>query len=212
MQDTDGNSDVDPRARVRQDLARRTAQILATSPAADSTQDREWEKQVTHECRYLMRLLADRRRSAGEMRHRLREREVPADVAHEVMARTDRAGLIDDAAFAREWVQQRRRRKGLADEALRLELESKDVAEQDVARALAEESGPFEDRGQAEEARCRDLARTRLEAEMPALADASGPERAKVARRVNGYLRRRGYDGALIGRVVAGELLSVTGR
>jgi regulatory protein len=214
MQDMQGPGaqDDDPRAGVREDLARRTAQILRSAPAAPDPRERERDKQITHECRYLMRLLADRRRSEGEMRRRLRERDVPADVAHEAMARIRRAGLVDDAAFACEWVEQRRARKGLADQALRLELESKLVADEDIDQALGRGAGSSEERVLSEEARCRDLARRRLETAMPALADASGPERARVVRRVDGYLRRRGYDAALIGRVVSSELLSVTGR
>src|SRR5699024_6598053 len=146
---------------IRGRLADRTRQILERPRPSPDPDHVEQEKAVVHECRYLMRLLASRRRSAGEMRERLRQREVPGAIAHEgrylmrrlasrrraagemrgrlrppelpgaiaheAVARSDRAGLIDDESFAREWVQQRRARRALGDEALRRELEAKQV-------------------------------------------------------------------------------------
>ena len=76
---------------VRDRLAARTREILERPRPAASEEQVAREKAVVHECRYLMRLLSTRRRTDGEMRLRLSEREVPADVAHEVMARIDRA-------------------------------------------------------------------------------------------------------------------------
>src|SRR5699024_5101483 len=121
---------------IRERLADRTRQILELPRPAPDPERAEREKAVVHECRYLMRLLASRRRSAGEMRERLRQREVPGAIAHEVMARIDRAGLIDDESFARDWVQQRRDLRALGDEALRRELEAKQVDDHWIEEAL----------------------------------------------------------------------------
>src|SRR5699024_9615689 len=115
----------------------------------------EREKQVVRECRYLMRLLSTRRRSAGEMRERLAGREVSAALAHEVMARMERADLIDDEAFAREWVQQRRELRSLSDLALRRELEGRRVDPEAIDAALGQG-------GSDEEQRCRELVRARI--------------------------------------------------
>src|SRR5690625_3805261 len=84
-----------------------------------------------------MRLLSTRRRSAGEMRDRLVQREVPAAIIHEVMARMDRAELIDDETFAHDWVQQRRELRALSDLALRRELEKRSVDAGIIDAALA---------------------------------------------------------------------------
>lgn len=189
---------------VQVDLARRTQQILDAPRRTPGEEESAREKQVHSQCRYAMRLLADRRRSAGEIRGRLRERDVPADVIAEVMARLDRADLLDDAAFAGEWVRQRRASRGLADQALRLELEAKHVEDVHIDRALASE-------GNDEEERCRDLVRARMRTQAldPSMDAAS---RSRVSRRLEGYLRRRGYDGALVASVVSSEMLAATGR
>src|SRR5699024_11951981 len=76
-------------------------------------------------------------RSAGEMRDRLVQREVPAAIIHEVMARMDRAELIDDEAFAHDWVQQRRELRALSDLALRRELGKRSVDAGIIDAALA---------------------------------------------------------------------------
>ncbi|MDO5661211.1 MAG: regulatory protein RecX [Brachybacterium sp.] len=193
---------------VRATLARRTEEILSSGAGRGrpSEQDQAFEKAVVSQCRYLMRLLASRRRSAGEMRSRLREREAPGAVIHEALARLDRAGLIDDAAFAAEWVRQRRDLRGLADEALRRELADREVDADVIAEALgAAETG--------EEQRARELVRNRLRGDLDDLAaDVDGSVRGKVARRLDALLRRRGYDGALALQVISTELRSATGR
>lgn len=187
-------------------LRRRTQDVLTTPAAPESPEDREREKAIVHECRYLMRLLATRRRSEGELRSRLAQREVPRDIAHEVIARTDRAGLIDDAAFAREWVEQRRRLRGLSDEALRRELRDRSVDPEHILTALALGADDEEDRA-------RELVRARLRREEQRLrADTDGSERGRCARRLDGLLRRKGYDGALALRVISTELRALTGR
>lgn len=190
---------------IREDLASRTARILSAPPRSQSEEERERDRRAVAECRYLMRLLSIRRRSAGEMRQRLREREVPSDIAHEVMARIGRAGLIDDAAFAREWVEQRQRMRGLSHEALRLELVAKEVSADVIAETLGEV-------GTDEEDLCRELVRERLRRESTNLRSADSAALAKISRRLDGFLRRRGHDGALVRRVVAAELRRASGR
>lgn len=188
-------------ARVRARLAERTQQILERAPAAPDPDSVAWDRAVVHECRYLMRLLASRRRSAGEMRAKLREREVPADVAHEALARLDRSGLVDDAAFADEWVRQRRRLRALGDEALRRELERKQVADDLIEQALAEGTDD-------EEGRCRELVRSRLgESDRTRLRqERDGAHRRRLSRRLDALLTRKGYPGDLAVRVISSEL------
>ncbi|WP_259558875.1 regulatory protein RecX [Brachybacterium sillae] len=203
-----------PRQRaVREDLAARTREILERPATPADPEAAAREKDVVAQCRYLLRLLSTRARSAGEMRERLTAREVPADVQHEVMARLQRAGLVDDLAFVRAWVTQRRELRGLADDALRQELSARGVASDLIDEALAPAGG-----GPAavqEEARCRELAQQRLRRQgiTPASAAAGDCiERARVSRRLADYLRRRGYPADLVQHVVAGEMLSATGQ
>lgn len=195
-------------AERHEELARRTREILERPRAAPDPVEREREKRIISQCRYLMRLLAVRRRSAGELRTRLEDREVPADEAHEVLARIERAGLVDDRAFAQEWIAQRRRRKGLSDRALREELTRRQVsaADADAAFAALQGTGPLEEDPQlAEEERCRALVRERLRREGHGPA-ADPREWDRVARRLDGYLRRRGYEGSLAVRVISSEM------
>lgn len=189
------------RDQVRERLQERTREILERPRAAPDPHAVEHEKAVVRECRYLMRLLSTRRRSAGEMRGRLEEREVPAAIAHEVMARIDRAGLVDDAAFAGEWVAQRRELRSLSDEALRRELRERRVDESHIDDALA--MGEPGD----EEQRCRELVRSRLQPELARLRqDPDRTHQRRMARRLDALLTRKGYPGDLAVQVIASEL------
>ena len=190
-----------PAQQVTEQLAARTREILERPRPEESEEQRAREKAVVHECRYLMRLLSTRRRSEGEMRGRLAEREVPADVAHEAMARIARAGLIDDAAFARDWVQQRRSLRALGDEALRRELEARRVDAELIEAALSD--------GQSdEEQRCRELVRSRIDhRDRERLREErDGSHRRRLSRRLDALLTRKGYPGDLAVHVIAGEL------
>lgn len=187
--------------QVREDLADRTRRILASPRGVPDPEGAALEKSVVHECRYLMRLLATRRRSVGEMRERLARREVPGAVAHEAMARIERAGLVDDAAFARDWVEQRRTLRALGDEALRRELEAKRVAPRWIEAALATDQGD-------EERRCRELVRARIghHDRERLRAEQDGSHRRRLSRRLDALLTRKGYPGSLAVHVISGEL------
>ncbi len=213
------DAEVQNAARTRAELSARMQEILDRPPAPLDPEEVEREKEVVRECRYLMRLLSTRARSEGEMRSRLRERELPGSVIHEVMARIQRAGLIDDAAFAREWVRQRRASKALADEALRRELEAKQVSPADIDSALAlpepsvqQEEHRVRPGMSAEEARCRGHVRERLRRELARRPDATEDPalRRAIARRLDAQLRRRGYDGALALHVISTEMRAMT--
>ena len=191
----------DAPAEIRDALAERTRQILETPRPGPDPDHPAQENAVVHECRYLMRLLASRRRSAGEMRQRLREREVPGAIAHEALARLDRAGLIDDEAFARDWVRQRRVLRALGDEALRRELEAKHVDQQWIEAALGDDESD-------EEQRCRELVRSRIDRrDRERLRhERDGAHRRRLSRRLDALLTRKGYPGALAVHVISGEL------
>lgn len=192
---------VDGAGAVQDRLARRTQQILDRSPAPADPVAAEREKLIVRECRYLMRLLTIRRRSAGEMRGRLAQREVPAGIIHEVMARMDRAELIDDETFAREWIRQRRELRALSDRALRRELEQRRVDAEVIEAALERTGGD-------EEQRCRELVRSRIDdADRARLrTERDGSHRRRLARRLDALLTRKGYPGGLAIRIISAEL------
>lgn len=138
-----------------------------------------------------LRRLSVRARSRKELAQDLKSRDVPADAAAEVLDRFSEVGLVDDAAFAQEWVESRGRRSGA--DRLRQELRQKGVAEEDIADAL----GGRDD--QADLTNARELA-TRKAATMKSL------DRVVRQRRLTALLARRGYSSAVIRRVI-GEVL-----
>jgi regulatory protein len=73
------------------------------------------------------RYLEARSRSVGEVRRYLNARGYRADLVEGVLGRLQRAGFLDDRAFARGWVESRDRAHPRGEQALRRELLLKDV-------------------------------------------------------------------------------------
>ncbi|HPU13193.1 MAG TPA: regulatory protein RecX [Aeromicrobium sp.] len=82
--------------------------------------------------------LAVRERSRGELFAALARRNIDDDVAIVVVDQLQEDGFVDDERFARAWVESRSRSKGLASSVLRLELRTKQVAEETINLVLAE--------------------------------------------------------------------------
>ncbi len=118
---------------------------------------------------------------------------MPDDVSERVLSRYTEVGLIDDAAFAKAWVQSRHTGRGLARRALAAELRLRGVADDTVKEAV-EELDP----GQ-EETAARELIAKRLPA-------TRGLDPTKRTRRLLGVLARKGYSGGLAYRVVRDAL------
>jgi regulatory protein len=139
-----------------------------------------------------LRLLTDRARTRQELSQALRKRGVPDDAANTVLERFDEVGLIDDAAFAGQWVRSRHTHRGLARRAIAYELRRKGVADEVAQEALTEVDA------NSEEQRARELVDQKLRT-----APADTPEqRTSAARRLVGMLARKGYSGGIAYRVV----------
>jgi regulatory protein len=139
-----------------------------------------------------LRLLTERARTRQELAQALRKREVPDEAANAVLERFDEVGLIDDAAFAGQWVRSRHTGRGLARRAIAVELRRKGVADEVAQEALAEVDTD------AEEQRARELVDRKLRT-----VPADTPERrTTAARRLVGMLARRGYPAGVAYRVV----------
>ncbi|MFB7514421.1 recombination regulator RecX [Streptomyces sp. NPDC056144] len=136
-----------------------------------------------------LRLLTGSPRTRKQLADALRKREIPDDVAEEVLSRFEDVGLIDDAAFAGAWVESRHHGRGLARRALARELRTKGVEP-----ALVQEAVDQLDSEQ-EEATARDLVARKLRA-------TRGLERDKRLRRLAGMLARKGYPEGMALRVV----------
>lgn len=136
-----------------------------------------------------LRLLTAAPRTQAELATALRRRGIPDNAAQAVLARFAEVKIIDDATFARAWVESRHHGRGLAGRALGAELRRKGVAPNDIAGAL-EELAPDQ-----ELATARELVARRL----PGTRGQPGPARM---RRLTGMLARKGYGPGLAFRVV----------
>lgn len=136
-----------------------------------------------------LRLLTLAPRTRAQLADALRKRGIPDDAAHAVLDRYAGAGLIDDAAFARAWVESRHYSRGLAGRALRAELRQRGVDDDQIRDAI-EDLGP-----DAEVTTARRLVQQKL-------AGTQGqPPEARI-RRLAGTLARRGYPPGLAFRVI----------
>jgi len=140
-----------------------------------------------------LRKLTTRARTRHELDLALQAKNVPTSVKDAVLDRMQEVGLVDDASFAVSWVASRQQRRHLSRRILRRELQAKGVERGDIDRALDNVSLD------AELASARDLVE-RKHAAMGALA------RDVQYRRLAGLLGRRGFDTAVITRVLADVL------
>ncbi|WP_341800201.1 recombination regulator RecX [Pseudonocardia dioxanivorans] len=136
-----------------------------------------------------LRLLESRSRTRQELAQALRRKGIPDDAADVVLERFGEVGLIDDKAFADQWVRSRHTYRGLGRRAIAVELRRKGVDSETAGEALAEVDDA------SEEARARALVDRKLRTR-PGLPDES------TARRLLGMLARKGYPAGIAYRVV----------
>jgi regulatory protein len=77
-------------------------------------------------------------RTRAQLAAALRRRDVPDEAAEAVLGRFADVGLIDDAMFARVWVESRHHGRGLSGRALAAELRHRGVPAPDIEAALSE--------------------------------------------------------------------------
>ncbi|MGH3613866.1 MAG: RecX family transcriptional regulator [Pseudonocardia sp.] len=147
-----------------------------------------------------LRLLTARARTRQELAQALRRKGVPDEAAGAVLERFDDVGLIDDGAFAEQWVRSRHAVRGLGRRALAVELRRKGVADDIAGEALAGVDTEAEDR------RARELVDRKLRT-IPADTE---EQRVTAGRRLVGMLARKGYSGGTAYRVVR-EALAARG-
>lgn len=139
--------------------------------------------------------LTARSRSRQELADALARRGVPDDVADRVLDRFGEVGLVDDAAFAKSWVESRQTSRGLSRRALGLELRRKGVDSEIVEESLESIDDETE----------YDAARALVEKKLRSTRTADPQARW---RQLVGVVARRGYSPALSMRVVRDVLES----
>lgn len=85
-----------------------------------------------------LRFLEPRPRSSMEIKQHLLKKKITPDVVERVIVRLTNAGLLDDAAFAKYWVENREQFKPRAARALRFELKRKGLSTTHIAEAIGE--------------------------------------------------------------------------
>ncbi|MEU7583049.1 recombination regulator RecX [Streptomyces sp. NPDC041068] len=136
-----------------------------------------------------LRLLTGTPRTRKQLADALRKREIPDDVAEEVLSRFEEVGLINDSAFADAWVESRHHGRGLARRALARELRTKGVESTLIDEAVGQLDS------EQEEATARELVARKLRS-------TRGLDRDKRLRRLAGMLARKGYGEGMALRVV----------
>ncbi|MGZ5399686.1 MAG: regulatory protein RecX [Nocardioides sp.] len=141
----------------------------------------------------LLDQLTGRARSRRELADKLAQKNVAEEVATSLLDRFEEVGLIDDAEFARLWVEGRHAAKGLAPRALAQELRRKGV-DDEVAREALEQIDADEQRTAA-----RALVRKKLRS-------LQRFDEVTKTRRLVGMLARKGYAPGLAHALVREEL------
>ena len=158
-----------------------------TAPGA--TAEKEWfggEEAARAAC---LKLLTSAPRTRAQLAAALRRRQVPDEIAESVLARFAEVGLIDDAAFAKAWVESRHHSRGLARKALAAELRQRGIGDGEV-RAAVDSLGPQDEVAAARRLVVKRMAATR------------GRPMPARARQLLGMLARKGYSAGLAAQVV----------
>jgi len=144
-----------------------------------------------------LRLLTTAPRTRAQLTDAMHRRGVPDQVAGSVLDQLAKARLIDDAAFARAWVESRHHGRGLSRRTLSAELRQRGVESDDIIEAV-ETLDPDQEVETARHLAERKLAATR------------GQPPGTRMRKVTGMLARKGYSPGLAYRLIR-EILEQEG-
>jgi len=136
-----------------------------------------------------LRLLETAPRTRAQLATALRRRGVPGEAAEAVLARFTDVGLIDDAAFARAWVETRHYSRGLSRRSLSAELRRQGIETDEINAAVYTLDPELE------------VATARRLVEQKMAGTRGQPPEAR-ARRTAGALARKGYPPGLVFRLI----------
>jgi len=155
-----------------------------SSPSETSASDPE--AQARQIC---LRLLTAAPRTRAELAAALSRRGVPSEAAEAVLGRFTDVGLIDDAAFARAWVESRHYSRGLSRRSLSAELRQHGVDAEEIREAVS--TLDLE----------QEVATARRLVEQKMASTGGQPPEARI-RRAAGTLARKGYPPGLVFRLI----------
>lgn len=149
-----------------------------------------WKDEIEQAYERALNFLSYRPRSEAEVRRNLRKKDVPECAIEIVVERLEKSGLLDDEEFARYWVDNRKRFNPRGAYALRHELRQKGVDEIVIDNALVS----FDEEAAAQKA--ADTGARKL----------AHQERQDFRRKLQGYLKRRGFSYGLVRTLVKQKL------
>lgn len=144
------------------------------------------------------RFLEARGRSVAEVRRRLTSAGYAAPLVEDAIVRLTDLGMLDDAAFARAWIESRDRARPRGERALAEELRLRGVDRQVVAAALEERRTVAGKAG----AEADESAADRLLARNARMLERIADPRAR-RQRAYALLARNGFNPEICGRVAA---------
>ena len=133
--------------------------------------------------------LVARAKSKGELLAHLKKRGVEDEVANATIYKLTQNGLIDDAEFAKAWVQSRHNAKKLSKRIIAGELRTRGVDQNSIDEALDE----IDDEAEY---------RTAFGLAMKKYSTMSRLEPDVQIRRIQSLLQRKGFGFGVIGRVI----------
>ena len=163
--------------------------VPRSKQASGSLSDSEVSDPEAQARQICLRLLTTAPRTRAQLATALRRRRIPAEAAEAVLGRFTDVGLIDDAAFARAWVESRHYGRGLSRRSLSAELRRQGVQTEEVREAV-DTLDP-----EQEAATARRLVEQRM-------AGTRGQPPEVRVRRAAGTLARKGYPPGLVFRLI----------
>jgi len=158
----------------------------ASNTEASNTQVGDPEAKARQIC---LRLLTVSPRTRAQLAQALSRRGVPDQAAEAVLSRFTDAGLIDDAAFARAWVESRHHSRGLSRRSLSDELKRRGVDSEEIREAV----GTLDPE--------QETATARYLVERKMASSRGRPPEARV-RQAASLLARKGYPASLSFRLI----------
>ncbi len=144
------------------------------------------EREITYQ--KALHFLSYRPRSVEEVRRNLAKRGISGPLIDETVSRLQEAGLVNDEAFARAWVENRNTFRPRGKPVLRMELRRKGLSDEVIQSVLDTEV--------PEESLAFEVARKYA-------ARLAGLEWAQFRQKLGGFLTRRGFSYMTIAPVVS---------
>jgi regulatory protein len=157
--------------------------------AASEAQARDVQDPEARARLICLRLLTAAPRTRAQLVQAMRRGGIPAEAAEAILARFTDAGLIDDAAFARAWVESRHHSRGLSKRSLSAELRRQGVQDEQI-REATDMLDPEQE-----------VATARLLVERKMASTRGRPPETR-ARQAAGMLARKGYPPGLAFRLI----------